>query len=146
MNTRINRIAFVAGVLFALGLLLSGMTDPQRVLAFLDFTGRRGPWDFRLALVMASAIAVAAPAFWWTRTRQRGLGGVTITLPARTPVTLRLLAGATIFGLGWGLSGLCPGPALVGAAGGNAAIAGFVLAMIAGLLLVDAIHRYIDRT
>jgi uncharacterized protein len=142
----VNRSAFVAGILFALGLVFSGMTDPQRVLAFLDFTSRHGPWDFRLALVMASAIAVAAPAFWWARKRRHGFGGVSIVLPARSPVTARLLTGAALFGLGWGLSGLCPGPALVGAAGGNAAIAVFVLAMVGGLLLVDVIDRYIHRT
>ncbi len=137
-----NALALLAGLIFGGGLLLSGMTDPGNVLAFLDFTGA---WDPRLALVMGSAILVGAPAFWWARRRGQTLAGTPLRLPARWPPDPRLLSGAALFGLGWGLSGLCPGPALVGAAGGSLAIAVFVLAMAAGMSLTAALIRHMDR-
>jgi len=95
------------GLIFGIGLVISGMTDPNRILAFLDVAG---DWDPSLALVMAAAIAVALPAYALARRTKT----TAIDLPDRTrPITPSLLAGAAIFGVGWGLSGLCPGPAIV---------------------------------
>ncbi len=103
--------AALFGVIFGAGLVISGMTDPDRILAFLDVAG---DWDPSLALVMAGAIAVALPAYALVRRTQTTALGETMHLPDRSrPVTASLIAGAVLFGVGWGLSGLCPGPAIV---------------------------------
>ena len=128
-----SAIAFLAGLLFGAGLLLSGMSDPGRVLGFLDVAGN---WDPSLAFVMAGAIAVAAPAFAWMRRHGRTLGGTPVQLPPRFGLTWRLLAGSVLFGLGWGLAGLCPGPALVLAGQGQLYGLVFVVALGVGLVLV----------
>ena len=99
------------GLIFGAGLIISGMTDPNRILAFLDVAG---DWDPSLALVMAGAIAIALPAYAFARRIKTAALGEAIDLPdRRRPITPSLLAGAAIFGVGWGLSGLCPGPAIV---------------------------------
>lgn len=113
--------ALVAGVLFGVGLVLSGMTDPHRVRAFLDVTGA---WDPTLAFVMGGAIIAHAPVVWWIRRRD--------PLPKATTIDARLLAGAAIFGVGWGIAGYCPGPALVSLVGPSTGVVIFVLCMIAG--------------
>ncbi|HEX5361112.1 MAG TPA: DUF6691 family protein [Fluviicoccus sp.] len=130
----LNRMtgAWVAGLLFGSGLMLSGMTDPANVLRFLDLAGN---WSPALAVVMASAIAVAAPVFGWVRARQRSLLDEPLNLDNRRPVDKPLLAGAAVFGVGWGLSGLCPGPALMLAVGQGHFAWIFVAAMVAGLWL-----------
>jgi uncharacterized membrane protein YedE/YeeE len=103
--------AALFGLVFGAGLVISGMTDPNRILAFLDVAG---DWDPSLALVMAGAIAVALPAYALARRTKTTLLGEAIDLPDRSrPITPSLVAGAAIFGVGWGLSGLCPGPAIV---------------------------------
>src|SRR6516225_1007403 len=102
--------ALLAGLLFGLGLMVSGMADPQKVLGFLDLAGR---WDPSLAFVMAGAIGVAVVAFAWTKRRTRSLLGLPIQWPAARTITVRLVAGSTVFGIGWGLAGFCPGPAIV---------------------------------
>jgi uncharacterized membrane protein YedE/YeeE len=102
--------AFAFGLLFGLGLLLSGMTDPDRVKAFLDIDG---DWNPALALVMGGAIAVALPAFALAKRRKNCLLGEAIDLPTKRKIDAKLLFGAAIFGLGWGLAGICPGPGLV---------------------------------
>jgi len=103
--------AAIFGLIFGAGLVISGMTDPNRILAFLDVAGE---WDPSLALVMVGAIAVALPGYALARRPKTTALGEAIDLPdRRRPITLRLLAGAAIFGVGWGLSGLCPGPAIV---------------------------------
>ena len=102
--------AALAGSVFGLGLVISGMTDPNRVLAFLDFAG---DWDPTLAFVMAGAIAIAAPGYALARRKKAAALGDAIALPPRQPVTLSLAVGAAIFGVGWGLSGICPGPTIV---------------------------------
>ena len=103
--------AAIFGLIFGAGLVISGMTDPNRILAFLDVAGE---WDPSLALVMVGAIAVASPAYALARRLKTTALGEAIDMPdRRRPITLRLLAGAAIFGVGWGLSGLCPGPAIV---------------------------------
>lgn len=123
-------IAGVAGLVFGLGLLLSGMADPAKVLGFLDLAG---PWDPSLALVMGGAIAVAAPAFAWARRRGRSLRDTPLHLPTQRTLDRRLIAGSLAFGAGWGIAGFCPGPALVGLAAGHAEALVFVVAMVVGM-------------
>jgi uncharacterized membrane protein YedE/YeeE len=126
-------VALASGLLFSTGLLLAGMTQPQRILAFLDVFGR---WDPSLALVMAGAVSVAAIAFRVAARRPASVFGGDFRLAdRRAPIDSRLLIGAALFGVGWGLSGLCPGPAVVSLASGQVSIFVFVLAMIAGMLL-----------
>lgn len=121
------------GVLFGVGLLVSGMTDPARVLAFLDVAGA---WNPALAFVMGGAVAVALPAFAIARRRGVAALGTRIELPDRFRIDARLVGGAAIFGLGWGLSGICPGPAIV-LLGQDLVRAGvFVAALIVGAWLV----------
>ena len=126
--------ALLAGMLFGGGLLLSGMTDPANVLGFLDVLGE---WRPQLALVMAGAALVAAPAFYWVRTRRRSLLGATVTLPDRAKIDPPLLVGASIFGVGWGLAGICPGPGIVLLASARPGAWLFMLAVSAGLLLAS---------
>ena len=126
--------AFGFGLLFGLGLLLSGMTDPDRVKGFLDVAGA---WNPALGLVMGGAIAVALPAFALARRNSRCLFGEAIDLPAKRQIDAPLVIGAAIFGLGWGLAGICPGPALVlaGHAAPRALI--FVAALLIGTRLAE---------
>jgi uncharacterized membrane protein YedE/YeeE len=122
---------FGAGALFGVGLILAGMTDPRNVIGFLDFAGQ---WNPRLAFVMAAAIAVHAGLLWATA-RRRGGASPWARRPAR--LDAKLVVGAAIFGVGWGLSGYCPGPAITALGFGLPAAFGFVSAMIAGTLLGD---------
>ncbi len=124
------------GLVFGLGLILSGMTDPAKVLGFLDLAGA---WDPSLALVMGGAIAVTAPAFAWLRRRQRSLLGAPLQWPTRTTIDRRLVLGSLAFGAGWGLAGFCPGPALVSAAAGHPAW-WFVAAMAAGMSVFSVLE------
>ena len=127
--------AFVSGLLFGFGLLLAGMANPAKVLAFLDLAGN---WDPSLMLVMGGAIAVAAPAFAWAKRRQRTLLGARLELPQARQIDRRLLVGSALFGAGWGIAGICPGPAVVLLSQGKAII--FALAMFAGM----ALHAVMD--
>ena len=127
--------ALVAGLLFGAGLLLSGMSNPAVVLGFLDVSG---DWNPALVFTMAGAIAVAAPAFHLMRRRHRTLLGAEASLPATTQVDAPLVVGSMIFGLGWGLSGICPGPGLVLLAGGSSHALSFVAAMVVGMLAAAA--------
>ncbi len=127
-------IAFAAGLVFGLGLLLSGMADPAKVLGFLDLAGR---WDPSLAFVMAGAIALAALAFARVRGRARSLLGEPIQLPTASRIDRRLLVGALLFGVGWGLAGFCPGPAIVALGLGETKAVVFVLAMLGGMGLFE---------
>jgi len=104
-----NLVALAAGLLFGFGLALSHMADPDKVLAFLDVVGG---WDPSLALVMAGAVLVFAPAFFLINRTSAPWLGKTFHLPTRTNIDHRLIGGAALFGLGWGLAGYCPGPAL----------------------------------
>ncbi len=121
-------IAAVAGALFGLGLALSGMTDPDKVLNFLDVAGR---WDPSLALVMGGALAVSLPGFAWVRKRQASLCGDPLAAMPPPRIDARLLAGSALFGIGWGIAGYCPGPALANLAHAGEAFA-FVAALLAG--------------
>ncbi len=136
-------LALAAGLLFGLGLMLSGMTDPTKVQAFLDPFGR---WDPSLAFVMGGAIALAVPGFALARRRQRAWTGEPIELPTNRAVDARLLVGGGLFGIGWGIGGLCPGPALTALGAGFAPALWFVPAMLAGMWLHDrAIGPWLDR-
>jgi len=131
-------IALVAGLLFGLGLLLSGMANPAKVVGFLDLAGH---WDPSLALVMAGAIGAALPAFTLAKARRKCWAGCEVALPSATQIDVPLVLGSLTFGVGWGLAGYCPGPALVSLGTGSAPAVVFVLAMIAGM----AIHAWLTR-
>jgi uncharacterized membrane protein YedE/YeeE len=133
-------VAYACGVLFALGLAISGMTHPTKVLAFLDFTGA---WDPSLALVMASGVLVNVLLFRVAFRRGAPLLTGAFALPDRRSIDARLVGGAALFGVGWGLGGFCPGPAIVSVAGGATAVIVFVLAMLVGMALHDRVagHR-----
>lgn len=130
--------AFLAGLLFGLGLLLAGMADPGKVLAFLDLAGA---WDPSLALVMGGAIAVAFPAFTLARGRRMSWLGASMQLPANRQLDRRLIGGSLLFGVGWGIAGLCPGPGLVLLFTGHWQAWLFVLAMVAGMFLYSGLER-----
>ncbi|GLU30633.1 DUF6691 family protein [Trinickia caryophylli] len=130
--------ALLAGLIFGIGLIVSGMANPQKVLGFLDLAGR---WDPSLAFVMAGAIAIASLAYALARRRRASLLGAPMQWPAATRVDWRLIGGSAVFGIGWGLAGFCPGPALVTAARGNAQALIFVAAMLAGMALFTLIER-----
>ena len=121
-------LALAAGLLFGLGLAVSGMTDPDKVLNFLDLFGR---WDPSLALVMGGALAVSVPGFAWVRRRGNSVLGDALADAPSLRLDARLLAGSGLFGIGWGIAGYCPGPALASLTRGGEAI-WFVLALLAG--------------
>jgi uncharacterized membrane protein YedE/YeeE len=125
-------VALACGTLFGAGLTLAGMTDPARVIGFLDVLG---DWDPALALVMAGALAVSLPAFQWARRHPRPLLDAQFFLPERTRIDTDLVLGAAIFGVGWGIAGICPGPALAGSASGLPTLLMFVAAMAVGMAL-----------
>lgn len=130
--------ALIAGLLFGAGLLLSRMCDPQRVLAFLDVAGQ---WNPALAFTMGGAVLVAMPAFYFVRKRHVDLFGTATTLPDRFKITARLLGGSAIFGVGWGLSGICPGPGLLLLTGGTTQSAVFVAGIVAGFFVSSALDE-----
>ena len=121
--------SLVIGVLFGLGLTISEMINPARVIGFLDLAGR---WDPTLAFVMAGALAVTLPLFRFILRRPCPLLDRQFHLPTQSQIDRRLIFGATIFGVGWGLAGFCPGPALAGLASGNPGVFLFVAAMVGG--------------
>lgn len=127
--------AFLAGLVFGLGLILSGMGNPAKVQNFLDVFGN---WDPSLGLVMGGAIAVGLVAFTWAKRRTRSVLGEPMQLPTATAVDGKLLTGAAMFGVGWGLAGFCPGPAVMNLATLQAEVWWFVLAMLAGMGLQHA--------
>jgi len=132
-------VSLLCGLLFGLGLIVSGMADPAKVLGFLDLAGA---WDPSLALVMGGAIASATGLFAWAGRRQRTLATAEpMCLPDNRVIDRRLLLGSAAFGLGWGLAGICPGPALVGIVLDPAGFAPFVLAMLTGFWLFGALER-----
>jgi hypothetical protein len=131
-------VALVAGLLFGSGLLLSGMADPARVLAFLDLAAGSSPL---LALTMAAAIAVAAPAFWLARRRGQALDGTPVSPLNRAPIDTRLVGGSVVFGIGWGLSGICPAPGLLLAAARVPGGEIFLIGLVVGIYAVDSIAQ-----
>ena len=128
--------SLIAGILFGAGLLLSGMTNPANVIAFLDVTGS---WRPALAFTMAAAVAVALPAYAIVRARGASLRGVRVPARDRSHIDWSLLLGSGIFGVGWGLSGICPGPGVVLLAGGASKAFVFVAGVVGGALIEGAI-------
>lgn len=132
-------ISLLSGLLFGLGLALSGMVDPARVLGFLDLAGA---WDPSLAFVMGGALLVFMPGYFWlVRPRRQSLLGEACPSAPSQRLDGRLLGGAALFGIGWGMAGICPGPALALITGGQPMIWLFVAAMIVGMLLVDRLWQ-----
>lgn len=129
--------AFLCGLIFGVGLLISGMANPEKVLGFLNLSQ---PWDPSLAFVMIGAIAVGIVGFALVKGKKRAFCGVPIMLPANNTIDRTLVVGAILFGLGWGLAGICPGPALVllGAGVGKGLL--FILAMLVGMWLVNRVR------
>lgn len=130
--------AFLAGLVFGIGLLLSGMANPAKVIGFLDLAGA---WDPSLALVMAGAIGAALLPFTWAKRQTRDLLGGAMQIPNKRDLDRRLIGGSLLFGVGWGIAGICPGPALAMLLTGRWQIIVFVLAMLGGMLLFTALQR-----
>jgi uncharacterized membrane protein YedE/YeeE len=133
---------FVVGLIFGLGLLLSGMTDPGKVIGFLDLFGQ---WDPSLALVMGGAIGVGFFAFAAAKQKTEAFFGGALKLPQSNQIDKRLVIGAMVFGAGWGLAGFCPGPGWVSMAAGETKGAAFVVAMLAGMVVYELAERLIHR-
>ena len=129
---------FFVGLVFGLGLMLSGMTDPAKVLGFLDLAGL---WDPSLALVMGGAIAVGVFAFSLAKKRSLSFLGADLRMPSKHDIDKRLVIGSLLFGAGWGLAGFCPGPALVSVAAGQSKAALFVVFMLIGMLIFEFAER-----
>ena len=128
----INIAALLCGLVFGLGLILSGMGNPAKVQNFLDFFGR---WDPSLGFVMGGAIAVGLIAFTWAKRRKTALLGEPMQLPTAVKIDTRLLLGSAMFGIGWGLAGFCPGPALMNLFTMHKEVVIFVVSMVVGMLL-----------
>lgn len=126
----INIAALACGLIFGLGLILSGMGSPAKVQNFLDFFGQ---WDPSLGFVMGGAIAVGLVAFTWAKQRKTALLGTPMQLPTSTAIDSKLLTGSALFGIGWGFAGFCPGPALMNLSTLNPEVWLFVAAMLAGM-------------
>lgn len=130
--------AFASGLVFGLGLVISGMIQPSKVLGFLDVFGQ---WDPTLAFVMGGALVVTAPGYVLLKRRDASLLGESLHWPGARAIDLTLIGGAALFGIGWGLVGLCPGPALVNLESLSPKIFGFVLAMAIGARASDLLRR-----
>lgn len=120
---------FSAGVLFGIGLAVSGMTDPARITGFLDITGE---WDITLMFVMGGALLITVPGFFSVMQREHPWFGEKFYLPTKKDIDWKLVTGSIIFGIGWGISGFCPGPAIASLVSANQQVINFVLAMILG--------------
>ena len=139
-----NRLfaSFAAGLIFGIGLIVSGMSDPGKVKGFLDVAGE---WDPSLAFVMGGAILVGFFAFRFARARAQTLFGDAMHLPTRGDIDKPLVLGSLVFGVGWGLAGFCPGPALVSLGSGQEKALWFVLAMLVGMLAFESAERYFSK-
>jgi uncharacterized membrane protein YedE/YeeE len=132
-------VAFVSGLLFAVGLGIAGMTDPAKVLAFLDMFG--GNWDPSLMFVMGGAILVYAPVYHLLKGRDAPKFGDRFHWPTTKDIDVKLVIGSALFGIGWGLGGLCPGPALVATVTGTVPLLVYAAAMIVGMLAHWALNK-----
>jgi uncharacterized protein len=135
-------IAFAAGIVFAVGLAVSGMTDPAKVTAFLDFTGA---WDPSLALVMGGAIGVFLPGYRLLRRRRAPVYGERFVLPRETPIDAQLVGGAAVFGVGWGLVGMCPGPAIASLGAGSPSAWMFAGGMVLSMAAYERVRSLATR-
>lgn len=132
-------VSLIAGVLFGLGMMVSGMVDPAKVIGFLDIAGE---WDPSLAFVMGGALAVFMPFYWLViRRRSTPTCAADFKLSTNTTVDKKLIAGASLFGLGWGMAGICPGPALTSLSGGQLPIVIFTLSMLVGFGVITKLDR-----
>jgi uncharacterized membrane protein YedE/YeeE len=131
-------VALACGTLFGAGLTVAGMTDPARVIGFLDVSGA---WDPTLVVVMASALCISLPAFQWAQRHPQPLLDRRFFLPERTRIDRDLVFGSSLFGVGWGVAGLCPGPAIAGIASGRPEVIAFVAAMGFGMVLRSLRYR-----
>ena len=129
-----NLSEYLIGVLFGLGLIISGMTNPAKILAFLDIAGA---WDPSLIFVMGGAVLVGLIAFYLAKNRTQSFLGGAMHIPTRRDIDRPLIIGSALFGVGWGLAGFCPGPALVSLGSGELKALVFVVAMLGGMLLFD---------
>ena len=129
-----NVFGLLSGLVFGIGLILAGMTDPLKVKGFLDLAGA---WDPSLALVMGGAIALGSVVFARAARRKRSWTGSPMEIPVNRTIDARLVLGGVLFGAGWGIGGFCPGPALVALGSGMAAAGVFVVAMLVGMVLHD---------
>ena len=132
-------VSLLTGLVFGIGLIVSGMADPAKVLGFLDLAGA---WDPSLAFVMAGAIAVGVVAFAVARRRTASLLGAEMKLPTARQIDRRLVAGSVVFGIGWGVAGFCPGPGLVALGMGEIKAAVFVAAMLVGMGVFELLERH----
>lgn len=132
-----NLASLFAGLLFGLGLIVSGMANPEKVLGFLDIAGL---WDPSLAFVMGGAILVGLVAFTLARKRTSSFLGFDMKLPTSTRIDKRLVIGSVTFGVGWGIAGFCPGPGLVALGAGEIKAIVFVGSMVAGMILFHVIE------
>jgi uncharacterized membrane protein YedE/YeeE len=139
-----NRISeFAIGLLFGWGLLISGMTDPGKVIGFLDLAGT---WDPSLAFVMGGGVLVGLIGFTVAKKRTRSILGSAMHLPTSRDIDRSLVLGSLTFGAGWGLAGFCPGPGIVAMGAGESKAALFVVAMIAGMVVFEVLDRWVkDR-
>jgi hypothetical protein len=126
--------ALGSGLVYGIGLILAGMTDPMKVKGFLDLAG---PWDMSLALVMGGAILVGLVAFARAQRMERSWTGSHMEIPTNRTIDARLITGGVLFGVGWGIAGFCPGPAIVALGTGMTEAAAFVAAMLVGMLAHD---------
>jgi len=131
-------IALLSGMIFGLGLIVSEMVNPAKVIAFLDLAGA---WNPSLGLVMAGAIAVALPAFYLAKRKKNSVCGMEMHLPNNKTIDIRLIVGSLTFGVGWGIAGFCPAPALVSAATGQWQAIVFSLAMIVGFYVFAILEK-----
>ena len=138
-----NLASLFAGLIFGLGLIISGMANPEKVLGFLDVAGL---WDPSLALVMVGAIIVGVVAFAVARRRTLSFLGFSMKIPTSTHIDKRLIVGGLSFGVGWGIAGFCPGPALVALGAGEIKAAVFVASMVAGMAVFELIERQRVKT
>ncbi len=134
--------AFVTGLIFGLGLILSGMTNPAKIIGFLDILGN---WDPSLVLVMLGAIVVTASSFHLTKNRQQSLFGQQIKLPKSSNVDHKLIIGSLMFGVGWGLAGYCPGPSLASVLHGGYQPLVFVISMLIGMGIFEVFNRLSNK-
>jgi uncharacterized membrane protein YedE/YeeE len=133
-----NVSEYLIGVLFGLGLMVSGMTNPAKITAFLDLAG---PWDPSLIFVMGGAVLVGLIAFYLAKKRTESFLGGAMHIPTRRDIDRPLIIGSALFGVGWGLAGFCPGPALVSLGTGELKVVVFVIAMLAGMVLFDVLGQ-----